>query len=336
MEISQPHNQRYGTRRSVGRVILRQRHRTQQNTAQDLRQSFHLENPPECDFEIEPQKPTHREDAGKCAPCKLPPAYAKFRLLPSSREKGQSCSLKKTIRIRAHLSGVPQPVETPTRFSGCGFKPAAEADSLVRAFAASLKRSPDTNLFSKRHHHPRGSMKKTSGRNAVGPDKAIAGQNSYAAQLPAALLSAFDTNNRINAYIIENLSREAWEAKPLDGKGRTITAIVAHMHNVRVMWLKAAKHSEIPEQLDRATLTPAQALRGLESSRAALSTMIGQALATDGRIKNFRPDVAGFVGYFIAHDAHHRGQIAMLARQLGYPLSKQAMFGMWEWGSRSR
>jgi hypothetical protein len=27
---------------------------------------------------------------------------------------------EKTIRIRAHLLGVPQPVETPTRLSGCG------------------------------------------------------------------------------------------------------------------------------------------------------------------------------------------------------------------------
>jgi uncharacterized damage-inducible protein DinB len=36
----------------------------------------------------------------------------------------------------------------------------------------------------------------------------------------------------------------------------------------------------------------------------------------------------------IAHDAHHRGQIAMLARQLGHALPQKAMFGMWEWGTR--
>ena len=36
---------------------------------------------------------------------------------------------------------------------------------------------------------------------------------------------------------------------------------------------------------------------------------------SDGRVKGFRPDVAGFLGYLIAHDAHHRGQITMLARQ---------------------
>jgi uncharacterized damage-inducible protein DinB len=79
------------------------------------------------------------------------------------------------------------------------------------------------------------------------------------------------------------------------------------MHNVRVMWLKAAKAEAIPEQLDRATVTPKQAAQALESSLQALSTVMSRALESDGRIKNFRPDVAAFVGYLIAHDAHHRG-----------------------------
>jgi len=113
-----------------------------------------------------------------------------------------------------------------------------------------------------------------------------------------------------------------------------VAAIVAHMHNVRVMWLKAAKVDSIPEQLDKSNVTPAQAIRGLEQSHSALTGLISHALSGDGRIKNFRPDVAGFIGYLIAHDAHHRGQIAMLARQLGYPLPQKAMFGMWEWGTR--
>lgn len=156
----------------------------------------------------------------------------------------------------------------------------------------------------------------------------------FSARIPAALLHAFDTNNRINQYMIDNLPAETWDVKPPYGKGRTVAAIVAHMHNVRVMWLKAAKADAIPEQLDKASITPAQAVRGLEQSRSALNALIGHALASDGRIKNFRPDVAGFIGYLIAHDAHHRGQIMMLARQLGHPLAQKAMFGMWEWGTR--
>ena len=155
--------------------------------------------------------------------------------------------------------------------------------------------------------------------------------------LPGALLTAFDTNDRINQYMIENLPADAWRTQPPDGKGRTVAAIVAHIHNVRVMWLKAAaKGSKIPEQLDRSSVTPAQALKGLDQSRAALSVVLKSAMDGDGRVKGFKPDVAGFFGYLIAHDAHHRGQICMLARQVGHPLPQKAMFGMWEWGSRGK
>jgi len=151
--------------------------------------------------------------------------------------------------------------------------------------------------------------------------------------LADALLSAFDTNDRINQYLLENLPAEAWRAEPPGKKGRDVAGVVAHMHNVRVMWLKATK-GKVPEQLDKVTVTPAQAKRAFDASRAALRDVLQSALESDGRIKGFRPDVAAFFAYLIAHDAHHRGQIAMLARQAGHPIPQKAMFGMWEWGVR--
>ena len=166
------------------------------------------------------------------------------------------------------------------------------------------------------------------------PVSRVAAAEEYFRQIPVSLLNAFNTNNRINQYLIDNLPPAAWQAKPREGNGRTIAAIVAHMHNVRVMWLKATKAEEIPAQLDRATVSPGKAVRALEQSRRALSLVLSKALAGDGRVKGFRPDVAGFLGYLIAHDAHHRGQITMLARQLGHPLPQKAMFAMWEWNSR--
>ena len=148
-----------------------------------------------------------------------------------------------------------------------------------------------------------------------------------------ALLAAFDTNDRINQYLLDNLAPEAWRAEPPQKKGRDIAAIVAHMHNVRVMWLKATG-GKIPGQLNRHDVTPPQAKKALEASRSALREVLQNSLAGNGRVKGFRPDVAGFLAYLITHDAHHRGQISMLARQTGHPSSQKAMFGMWEWGSR--
>jgi uncharacterized damage-inducible protein DinB len=151
--------------------------------------------------------------------------------------------------------------------------------------------------------------------------------------LAEALLSAFDTNDRINQYLLDHLPAEAWRAEPPGKKGRDIAGVVAHMHNVRVMWLKAAK-GKIPEQLDRFTATPAQAKIALDASRVALREVLNSSLAGEGRVTGFRPDVTGFFAYLIAHDAHHRGQITMLARQAGHAIPQKAMFGMWEWGVR--
>ena len=167
---------------------------------------------------------------------------------------------------------------------------------------------------------------------AAKPEKAPAAPFDPA----ASLLQAFATSDRINHYLLAHLPAEAWAAAPPGGKGRGIAAIVAHMHNVRVMWLKAIPGAAVPASLDRQTVTPAQAADALVESHAALADVLRTALAGDGRVKGFKPDVVGFFGYLVAHDAHHRGQIAMLARQVGHPLPQSAMFGMWEWGSRGK
>jgi len=147
------------------------------------------------------------------------------------------------------------------------------------------------------------------------------------------LLHAYATHDRVTRFLLEGLAQEAWRAQP-EG-GRDIASIVAHMHNVRVMWLKAAKVEVVPDQLDRHTVTRQEALAGLAASRDAMLELLRTALVTTGKVKNSPPDVAHFLAYQIGHDAHHRGQICMLARQLGHKLPKGVEFGMWEYGKRA-
>jgi len=154
--------------------------------------------------------------------------------------------------------------------------------------------------------------------------------------LKRSLLESYAVNERINQYLLEHLPDAAWNAGPPGGKGRTIAAIAAHMHNVRHMWLvAAAKGKPLPEKLDRATVTKKEAIQALAESAKCCSRLLSESLDhPEGKVKGFRPDVVGMFAYLISHDAHHRGQIAALARELGHPLSKQATFGMWEWGAR--
>ena len=154
--------------------------------------------------------------------------------------------------------------------------------------------------------------------------------------LKASVRSALATSERISQYLLENLPDAVWDAPPPAGEGRTIAAIVAHVHNVRLMWLKAVKAAKIPAQLDKGAVTPAQARKALAASFAAVDKLVAGSLEGDGRIKNFPPDVVAFVAYLIAHESHHRGQICALARQLDHRLPNAVTFGMWEWNKRGQ
>lgn len=148
------------------------------------------------------------------------------------------------------------------------------------------------------------------------------------------LVEIFAVNEGINQKLLASIPAAAWGAPTLTGKGRNIAEIFAHMHNVRLMWVEAAaKGSQKPDKLDK-DCTPEQAAAALAASADCCRALIRQAEQTaDGKIKNFRPNVAHFVAYLISHDAHHRGQICLLARQAGHAVDKKTGFGMWEWGT---
>lgn len=153
-----------------------------------------------------------------------------------------------------------------------------------------------------------------------------------------AIIEAFQTNERINQLLLESLDKKAWRkatALTPEAGGRTIAAIAAHMHNVRHMWLVVADPEGIaPEKLERSKVTITQAKRGLKKSAKAMVDLLETSLAHGGHVRDFRPDVVGFLCYAISHEAHHRGQIALLARQLGFPVRKETGYAMWDWNAR--
>jgi uncharacterized damage-inducible protein DinB len=160
-----------------------------------------------------------------------------------------------------------------------------------------------------------------------------------AVALGKAAVQIFAANEGINQMLIERLDPGAWRAKP-PGKSRTIAAIFTHMHNVRTKWIRlTAPHLKVPRQLDRAICTPQQARAGLAESAARCEEMLGEALGGGGRVEKFRRDGWGrpwpvgpeMLCYMISHEAHHRGQVCMLAHQMGFPLPVQVGAGMWNW-----
>lgn len=152
-----------------------------------------------------------------------------------------------------------------------------------------------------------------------------------------ALLKAYSASARINQYLVQQLDPAVWHAPPPVPKGRTIAALVAHMHNCGLRYLeRTAPGFPVPGELDRRRVTRAQAARALAAKRTAVLAIVGGALRDGDRIVGFHHDAGGYLMYYMAHDAHHRGQIVLQARQLGHPISKQTMIGMWEWKKRAK
>jgi uncharacterized damage-inducible protein DinB len=162
------------------------------------------------------------------------------------------------------------------------------------------------------------------------------------------LVESYAVNERMNQIVLEHLDPAAWRAKPpgspgrsnARSKGRTIAAIVAHVHNVRRKWLRlSAPHLALPAQLAHASCTQENARAALLESAARCSEMLAGAISEPPSQADFRRDgwakpwPAGpaMLAYTISHDAHHRGQICMLAHQLGFPLPVKAMSGIWAW-----
>ena len=166
------------------------------------------------------------------------------------------------------------------------------------------------------------------------------------AQFGRAAVRIFAANERMNQVLIEHLGADAWKAKPpnhLRSSVRNIAAIFTHMHNMRCKWIRlTAPHLGIPTQLNRTRCTPQQARAGLAESAARCAEMLGEALGGGdgaGRVQKFlrdgwaRPWPVGpeMLCYMLAHEAHHRGQVCMLAHQMGFPLPMAVMSGLWNW-----
>jgi uncharacterized damage-inducible protein DinB len=158
--------------------------------------------------------------------------------------------------------------------------------------------------------------------------------------LPQEMARAFLVNDRMNQLVLEHLDARAWRAKLPSRTGRTIADIFAHVHNIRRKWLRlSAPHIQLPAALDRRRCTPKQTRAALAASAKLCSQMLTEALdpprenrsfLRDGWARSWQPGAAMFA-YMITHEAHHRGQVCMLAHQLGNKLPGPAGYGMWMW-----
>jgi uncharacterized damage-inducible protein DinB len=150
------------------------------------------------------------------------------------------------------------------------------------------------------------------------------------------LLETWEIHNRINLYLLDAVDPQSLSLHSAS-KGRSVGEQFAHVHNVRLMWLKSAA-PELLKGLNKIEGDQANDKKMLAQSLAdsgkAIGALLAQSVEAGGKVKGFKPHATAFLGYLISHESHHRGQLALTLKQAGKPLDKKISYGLWEWGVR--
>jgi uncharacterized damage-inducible protein DinB len=160
----------------------------------------------------------------------------------------------------------------------------------------------------------------------------------------AGLIAAWRTNDRATVFLIEHLPVALWSMQVPGIPRSTVGMIAAHIHNSRCGWIKSlgARHGvEVPPLVDLRRVRPRELVKALRRSSEGMVRLIELGVANGGGIpratwQNFPTDLYHFLSYFAAHEGHHRGQLCMVARQLGQRLPRSIAGGVWQWTRLSR
>ena len=161
------------------------------------------------------------------------------------------------------------------------------------------------------------------------------------------LLNSWKTNHQVTVFLVQRLPREVWNAAVPGMPRRTVQMIAGHIHNARCMWIKTLGHEHgirVPVAVDRHKVNPQSLIKGLGQSSRGIVSLLKLGFENGGTIptsasyiwRNLPLDVGHFLTYFVAHEGHHRGQIVMIARQVGCRLPVEVTGGLWHFSKRSR
>ena len=161
------------------------------------------------------------------------------------------------------------------------------------------------------------------------------------------ILGAWKTNNRVTTYLVEHLPSALWDEKIPGAPRRTVRMIAGHLHNARCLWIKTLGKPHgiaVPAHVDRFKVKPKELARELSRSSAGVLSVLQLGIDHGGDVppspsyvwRNLPLDVGHVLSYLITHEAHHRGQLVMLARELGHRLPREVTNGLWQWTTRTK
>lgn len=149
--------------------------------------------------------------------------------------------------------------------------------------------------------------------------------------LRCALADTWHVNNRVNLRLLDALTDEQLAAT-IFPRGKAVTSYFVHIHMARFYWLerRARALANSLKRMPAGTASRATLRQALIDSGKAMGELFSDAERT-GHIKGTKLGPVGFLGYALAHEGHHRGQILLHLKIAKLPLERATGYSLWDW-----
>ena len=148
------------------------------------------------------------------------------------------------------------------------------------------------------------------------------------------ILDTWYINHRTNLKLINNITEESLGFTTSKRGGGTVGHQLAHMYNVRY-WKLERFDKQLITDLATIKATDEKSIPMLidchEITAELIARILKEGIEHDGKVKGFKRGLIPLLGYFIHHEAHHRGNILLTLKLCGFKLPTELKYGIWEW-----
>jgi uncharacterized damage-inducible protein DinB len=149
------------------------------------------------------------------------------------------------------------------------------------------------------------------------------------------LIETWESNQRVNLLLLEGIPEDGMAATLSTRGGRDVSRQLAHLHTQRLRWLEAKGGADLAQGLptfeSQEHPSKEELVAALDASADAIGRFLREAGSGERKAKGLKKGLVVSVGYFIAHESHHRGSILLTLKQCGYRLEKRITYGIWDW-----